>query len=193
MTRFPIAAAGILALTPASAPAAGTDNLYRGPGWPAVASDRRASQVGDLLTVLIHQSAESVNTAQSSAGRSTNIGGSIAAGSLNETGELSLGSSHRGGGELRRSERIAAQITVAVQQVLPNGDLVVAGGQWMRINGNRTHIGIRGRVRPDDISSHNTVISLRVADAAINYDGRGFVSRSAQPGLISRIFSFLGF
>lgn len=175
-----------------TAAAQGTD-LYQGTSWPSLASDRRATEVGDVLTILVHQDAESINSAQSSAGRTTSIGGGLSAGSVSESGEISLGSSHRGGGELRRRERMAAQLTVTVQQVLPNGDLLVAGSQWLQVNGNRTNIGVRGRVRPADISSQNTIVSVRVADAMINFDGRGFVSRSAKPGLISRIFSFLGF
>jgi flagellar L-ring protein precursor FlgH len=168
------------------------EDLYHGSAWPSLAADRRASEVGDALTILIQQSAESVNSAQSSAGRTTSLGGGLSAGPISESGELSLGSRHRGGGELRRSERIAAQLTVTVVEVRPNGDLVVAGNQWLTVNGNRTNIGVRGRVRPADISSQNTVLSVRVADAMINYDGQGFVSRSAKPSLLSRIFGFLG-
>jgi flagellar L-ring protein precursor FlgH len=47
-------------------------------------------------------------------------------------------------------------------------------------------------VRSADIRADNTILSNRIADAQIDYDGRGFVSRSAKPGLINRIFSFLG-
>ena len=50
----------------------------------------------------------------------------------------------------------------------------------------------RGRIRPQDISPENAISSFRIADAQINYDGKGFVSRSAKPGLINRILSFLG-
>jgi len=53
-------------------------------------------------------------------------------------------------------------------------------------------IGVRGRIRPYDISAENAVLSSRIADAQIDYDGKGFVSRSAKPGLLNRIFSFLG-
>ena len=51
---------------------------------------------------------------------------------------------------------------------------------------------MRGRIRPADITSDNSVLSSRIADAQINYDGKGFVSRSAKPGVINRVFSFLG-
>jgi flagellar L-ring protein precursor FlgH len=168
------------------------EDLYKGTGWSALSADRKASERGDLLTVVIFQSVEAANSAQNSSSKDTQIGGSIRGGSFSEEGSLELGGSYRGRGEVRRSEKLVAQITVAVEDVLPNGDLVVAGEQTMRINGETTNVGIRGRVRPHDVDSDNRVLSSRIADAQIRYDGRGFVSRSAKPGLINRIFGFLG-
>jgi flagellar L-ring protein precursor FlgH len=168
------------------------DDLYRRDGWAAMSTDRRATSVGDALTVLIFQASESVNSAQTSTRRGTDLGGGVRAGSLNENAELSFGGGFTGRGETRRSERFAAQITVTVREVLPNGDLVVGGEQLLLVNGERTRIGVRGRVRAADISAENVVPSSRIADAQIDYGGRGFVSRSARPGLINRIFRFLG-
>ncbi|MGQ0661095.1 flagellar basal body L-ring protein FlgH, partial [Sphingosinicella sp.] len=122
----------------------------------------------------------------------TNVGGGLRAGPIDESGELRFGGSYSGRGEVRRSERFVAQITATVNSVLPNGDLVVTGEQVMRINGETSRIGVRGRIRSADIRADNSVLSSRIADAQINYDGRGFVSRSARPGVINRIFSFLG-
>jgi flagellar L-ring protein precursor FlgH len=62
----------------------------------------------------------------------------------------------------------------------------------MNVNGEETTIRVRGRVRPADISRGNQVLSTRIADAQIDYDGRGFVSRNARPGLVHRLFSLLG-
>jgi flagellar L-ring protein precursor FlgH len=87
---------------------------------------------------------------------------------------------------------MVAQISVRVDQVYPNGDLGISGAQALNISGERTNIRIRGRVRPTDISGNNTVPSARIAEAVIDYDGTGFVSRSARPGLVQRIFRFLG-
>jgi len=172
--------------------AARAQNLYSGSNWSAMAADRRASSVGDLLTVVIFQQAESSDTQQNTSHKATNVGGSISGGPISETGALSFGGGFTGQGGVTRTEKFVAQITVAVQQVLPNGDLIVTGEQSLNINGERTRIGVRGRVRNADIASDNSVASNRIADAQIDYDGRGFVSRSAKPGLINRIFSFLG-
>lgn len=179
-------------LTLLAAPSARAENLYGGSSWAAMSTDRRAAAAGDALTVVIYQQAEAVNSAQNSSRRSSSIGGGLSAGSFDERADLELGGSYSGRGEVRRSERLVTQMTVIVQSVLPNGDFVVLGEQWMRINGERTRIAVRGRVRPADISSDNRILSSRIAEAQIDYDGRGFVSRSARPGLINRIFSFLG-
>jgi flagellar L-ring protein precursor FlgH len=168
------------------------DDLYQGESWASISADHKAMAVGDALTVLVYQEAEASKLAQNSSRKKTDVGGSISVGSIDESADLDFGGGYSGRGEVRRSQRLVAQITVSVEDRLPNGDLVVSGEQWLRVNGETTRIGVRGRVRRADISSHNTILSSRIAQAEINYDGRGFVSRSANPGVINRIFSFLG-
>lgn len=168
------------------------DNLYRDPNWSSMAADRRASAIGDILTVNIVQAAEATDTAQNSSRKSTDLSGSIAIANIQEGGDLKFGGGYSGRGEVRRSQRFVTQMSVTIRDMLPNGDLVIEGEQWLRINGERTRVAVRGRVRTADIAVDNSVLSGRIADAQIDYDGKGFVSRSAKPGLISRIFGFLG-
>ena len=87
---------------------------------------------------------------------------------------------------------MVAQIGVVVDAVLPNGDLRVSGEQVLKINGETTRIKLRGRVRPGDIGRDNAVVSNRLADVTIDYDGSGFLARSARPGILGQIFSMLG-
>lgn len=185
--------AGAAMLLPAAAQA---ENLYRGSNWASLSGDRKASQPGDILTVIIFQAAEATNSAQNSSRKKTDVGGSfgttIGSGSIDENASLEFGGGFTGRGEVRRSEKLVTQISLTVREVLSNGDLLVEGEQWMRINGETSRIGVRGRVRPADISSENAVLSSRIGDARISYDGRGFVTRSAKPGIVNRIFSFLG-
>ncbi|HEX4695804.1 flagellar basal body L-ring protein FlgH [Sphingomonas sp.] len=171
---------------------AAADDLYKRNNWSAMSADRRASAVGDLLTVVVYENSESSNTAKSDSSRSTKIGGSVSGGSLNESGNLQIGGGYTGGGGVSRSDKLVAQITVRIVGVLANGDMLVSGQQTMKINGESTLIGIEGRVRADDITGDNRILSSRVADAKIIYDGKGFVARSAKPGLIARVFRFLG-
>lgn len=188
----------VLALLTASAvvllgtPAIGAD-LYSGQGWPALATDRAARQVGDVLTVVVYESSAASNSASSSSVRSMSVGGHVTAGSsVDESAGLSLdgGSSHAG--STGRSGGIVAQITVTIEDILLNGDYRVSGEQTLNINDERTHIRIKGRVRVADISGDNIVLSNRLADAVIDYDGEGFVSASARPGVVTRILTWLG-
>ncbi len=179
-----------------SAAATQAEDLYRGSNWASLSGDRKASQPGDILTVVIFQAAEATNSAQNSSRKKTDVGGSfgttLGSGSIDEKASLEFGGGFTGRGEVRRSEKLVTQISLTVREVLPNGDLLVEGEQWMRINGETSRIGVRGRVRPADISPENAVLSSRIGDARISYDGRGFVTRSAKPGVVNRIFSFLG-
>lgn len=170
----------------------GGEDLYKPGNWPAMATDRRASVAGDVLTVVIYQSAESSNVLQNGSRRATDVSGSLQAGPVNEQGALNFGGGYSGRGELRRTERFVTQLSVNVEQVLPNGDLIVVGRQRMFVNGENTVIGLRGRVRPADIAADNSIVSTRIADAQIDYDGKGFVSRSAKPSVLNRFFGLLG-
>jgi len=171
---------------------ASAEDIYRPSSWSSMSTDDKASNVGDSLTVLIFQQAESSNSTQKNSRKKTDAGGSFKAEKIDESASLDFGGGYSGRGEIKRSERFVAQLSVTVTEVLPNGDFIVSGEQRMRINGETTNIGVRGRIRRADITAENAVLSSRIADAQISYDGRGFVSRSAKPGLVNRIFSFLG-
>ncbi len=176
----------------APATAAMSDNLYKGPAFAAMASDRRASQIGDSIVIIVTHNAEARNSAARS--QSSNAGLTAAAngGNVSESVDLSFARDGAGRGEVRRSERIATQISVVVTEILPNGELKVAGEQFVDVNGEATLISVSGQVRPDDIQSDNRVISSRLANARIGYNGQTFGQRSKRPRFISRIFSRLG-
>jgi flagellar L-ring protein precursor FlgH len=181
----------ICAVIAAIAPA-WADDLFSDPHWAGIASDQSAREEGDLLTVIVIQNAEARNAAQNTARTRRSFDGSISGGALAEDGQLSLEGAYAGQGEVRRSESFITQISVVIEEVLPNGDYRIAGQQNMHVNGERTIVRLRGRVRPIDITGGNEVLSTRIAEAEISYDGRGFVSRNARPNLIHRILSLLG-
>lgn len=185
--RLVLLCAYLVLAAPASA-----EDLYAGPAFASLTADRRAEQVGDIITVVIYQNAEARNRAQNVSRQGRNFDGSITAGELNESAALSLDGGYRGEGEVRRSESFITQISVSIEEILPNGDFRVGGEQSMSINGEHTMVAIRGRVRPADISTDNRILSTQVADAEIRYDGQGFVSRNAQPNLVHRLLSLLG-
>jgi len=168
------------------------DQLYDRERSANLVTDNRPQNVGDIVTVVIFESASATNRVGTRSGKDTSLNGNLGVGGINESLSFGLGSSYRGIGETERSDRFAASLAAQVIEILPNGDFIIEGRQNMLVNGEKRDIEIRGRIRPIDISSDNTIISSRLANAQINYDGEGFATRSAKPGLLNRIFSFLG-
>lgn len=187
-----------LPLLAALAVPAAADDIYRGGNWPALAADRKASQPGDLITILVMANNTASNTVTQGSRKNTAISGDVSGGKgtasndFAHSGSLGFGGQYSGQGTNTRADRMAAQLSATVTQILPNGDLVVSGWQTLAISGERTNIRVEGRVRPQDIDTNNAVPSSRLAEARIEYDGKGYTSRSAKPGVITRIFNLLG-
>ncbi len=169
---------------------AGAEDLYSPGAWPAMTSDRTARAVGDSLTVVIFESSSAANSIQGGTERSGSLSGAVSGGELQERGDLQLRGESERRSQSGRSGKLVAQISVTVQEVLPNGDFRVAGEQTININGKRTLIKVRGQVRPADIGSGNVVLSSRLANAEIDYDGRRFSGRKAA-AIVARSISRL--
>lgn len=173
------------------------ENLYQQGQFQSLVGDYRATRPGETLTILIYEDAKASASAGTSTDKSadTGLGGkaSIA------TGVLGVGSAgwemsegFQGSGRIQRTGNLVAQMSVTVQSVDANGELLVKGEQLIEVNGEKQQIRIEGRVRPRDIGSNNTVISSRLADAKISYIGDGILANGQRPGFLTRILSWLG-
>jgi flagellar L-ring protein precursor FlgH len=79
------------------------------------------------------------------------------------------------------------QVTVTVQDVLPSGDLVIAGTRVRDLDGDLQTIQISGIVRPSDIAFDNTVSSAKVANFKVSYSGKGPANQYTKPGWLARL------
>jgi flagellar L-ring protein precursor FlgH len=171
--------------------AASANSLWR-VGARAFFADQRAQRVGDILTVeiSIDDSAKTNNT--TSAGRTSASNGGIphllglesSLGKILPNGfdpanmvSTNTKTSNAGAGSIDRSEKISLTIAAVVTAVLPNGNLVIQGTQEVRTNAELRQLTVAGIVRPEDISSTNTIKHTQIAEARINYGGRGDISR----------------
>ena len=93
-------------------------------------------------------------------------------------------SSHDFGGQgsTSKSGRLSATLPVRVKDIMPNGDLYVEGTNVVMVANEEHHLYVSGIVRRVDIKANNTVLSSRIADAEIEYIGRGDVSDQQRPG-----------
>jgi flagellar L-ring protein precursor FlgH len=94
---------------------------------------------------------------------------------------------HDGSGAINNSETIVAQVAVKVMEVLPNHNLVIEGKRETSFSGERQTIVLHGIVRPEDVSSADTVMSYNVADATIQMVGKGTVTDMQRKGWFTRI------
>ncbi len=181
------------------------NSLWR-PGSRAFLKDQRASEVGDILTVVINIADDASITASTNRSRTAGedssatslLGyeGSLAAILPEAVNPLSLidldsNSSSTGTGSVARDEQINLRIAALVTQVLPNGNLVIAGRQEVRVNFEIRELLIAGMIRPEDITSANLISYDKVAEARISYGGRGQVSDVQQPRYGQQIYDIL--
>ncbi|MBP0446251.1 flagellar basal body L-ring protein FlgH [Roseomonas sp. SSH11] len=171
------------------------NSLWR-PGSRTFLRDQRAANTGDLITVLvsIKDAAALSNTTERSRDNSESMGMPRLLGldasyarflpngvDPSKLVEAASANSSTGAGRVQRNEAVTMRIAATVTQVLPNGNLVVAGRQQVRVNHEMRDLSIAGIIRPQDIASDNTVQHDRLAEARIAYGGRGTVSDVQQP------------
>jgi len=179
-----------------AATARGADLVSHG-NWSSLAGDRSARQVGDVLTVVVLENSSATDSAENSASKTSSFQGQFTAGNpatgggVNAAASLGIAHASDNQGATARAGQMVAEISVVVDSVFPNGDLHVMGAQALKINGEKTNIRVDGRVRVADITAGNAILSSNLADAHIEYDGEGFVSKSSEPGLLTRLFNWL--
>lgn len=200
MTTVRIFVTGGLALvlfTTAGAPCRAADDAHSmldATTYRSLVAEHKASRVGDVLTVVVHEAATASSSADLRAQRSFDVSAQVGSSdSSPHEGSIGTQSESDGVGRTQRSGRLLAQISVRVTEVKPNGDLIVAGQQSLRINGEEQLITLSGVARPYDVGYDNTITSSRIADARIQFHGKGFVANQSKPGWLARLFDLLGF
>lgn len=161
-----------------------------------VARDLRASQVNDIVTIVVADRASAVSRGGTSTGRKSSAQASISSlfGVLPETSALAnlaeLGGSRKldGQGETSRETSFKTTISARVTHVLPNGFLVVEGVKNVWINSERQEVTVRGVVRWSDVGSANQVLSDRLANLEVHVNGKGVVGDAIRrPNFLYRL------
>lgn len=181
------------------------NSLWR-PGSRAFLKDQRASNVGDILTVIIEiQDNAAINnsttrsrTAAESSSASALLGyeqslGAILPEAVDPTNliDLDSDSTTAGAGAVNRNESINLRVAALVTQVLPNGNLVLAGRQEVRVNYEKRELQVAGIIRPEDITSTNTIDYDQIAEARIAYGGEGHITDLQQPRYGQQVFDII--
>ncbi len=181
----------------AAAPAATPGSIWMaGSRLADSARDVRASQVDDVLTIVVAEQASAVTTGNTKTQRSSSTKNSLAAlagitkstGPLANLANLSGDTQLNGQGTTSRSTTLSTTLTARIIHVLPNGGLVVEASKDIQINSERQLITVRGVVRPADIDPTNSVQSNRLAELELRVNGKGVVGDAIKrPFILYRI------
>ncbi len=160
------------------------------------ARDVRASQVYDLVTIVVLDNSTATSTGATNTQRQSTLAASItslvgpksATGALANLAKSSNNTQLQGQGTTSRGTTLSTTVTAEVTAVLPNGNLVVKGQKDITVNGEKQVITIQGIVRPEDLSPTNSVPSNNVAKMQILVNGKGVVNDAVKrPNILYRL------
>ncbi len=186
---------------------AGGQPVSEGSAWPdgsrGLFADFRATRVGDLVTIRVDESPNAEGDAGTSLDRSVSREAGV--GSLyglveamrraypdmdpEELLALTSEQTFEGNGQTSRGSRLRAAIAVRVEQVMPNGDLYLAGTKILMINDEELHLYVSGVIRPEDIEQDNSVRSSLIADGQVEFSGRGALTDNQRQGWLTSILN----
>ena len=156
-------------------------------------ADKKARDVGDILTIIIDESTTQTATKSRSNSKSgsTTLGAGTGIFHFLAAASASGSDSFEADGSARDTNSFEGQITVTVVEVLPNDNMIVEGTQSIWQNRDEHKITLRGIVRRADVTAANTIPSTKVADATLKFDGKGPLNAKQRQGILTQIFNFL--
>jgi len=170
--------------------------------------DDTACEVGDVITILVQERSVIENDSSRNMGKTTSRKGSTT-GTLDLANliqqsvghhifdfpklnmDLSSETKFAGDTDFESDRSVQDKITVTIEDVLPNGNLVVFGKRQREVEGDTQVVQISGIVRPSDIAFDNTVDSDRIANFRLVYKGRGQEVKFTRPGWLGRLLNWL--
>jgi len=169
-------------------------------------ADSRARRVGDIVVVKLVENTKAQNKAETNADKDTSnnygvnalfgrsksgfiplvgIGPQARVGTpaLNTTSVSDLEAT----GTTKRENYVTSSMAARVTRVLPGGLLQIEGAREIRVNEETEYMVVRGMIRAKDVDADNTIYSTQIADATIEYYGRGVLADKQKPGWFTRL------
>ncbi len=166
-------------------------SLWPGQNGPNMLfADNKALRVGDIVTVYLVESVKALNTTTNTTTSRTQNSIGISTGGTSPATNIALGGGedYRGTGSSGRNDALTATISVMVMEVFTNGNMKIEGRRKMKINNEDQFIHITGVVRQEDINFDNSIMSTKIANSEIQYDGVGDLDNSNNGGWATSLF-----
>jgi flagellar L-ring protein precursor FlgH len=173
-------------------------------------ADARALHVNDVVVVRVEENADARRTTDMDIARDAANDANIAAflsvfndkkpsSKLKTWGDIVKGvdlnttasTSFKNAGSTGRSEKLSATVPALVRQELPNGNLFIEGHRVVLVNSEEHHFYVSGVIRRFDIDGENSIKSSMIADAEIEFTGRGILSDNQRQGVVQRYFGWI--
>jgi flagellar L-ring protein FlgH len=196
--------AGMLVVSLAGSALGGSIYAKRDANARGMYTDDVARQVGDVLTIIISEASKVDNKSNRDLKKTTNrksdFNGDVGITTPNHnilpripgfTMDESSTQQTNGQADFKDERSIADRMTVVVQDIQPNGNLVVIGSRSREVVGDTQTIQISGVVRPSDITYDNTVKSEQVADFQLVTTTKGISEPYRNPGWFGKILDIL--
>lgn len=182
-----------------------SNSLWQG-GRTTFFKDQRASDIGDIITVLIDiedeatmdNETERSRTSSETSGMNSLFGmeqalDRILPEAVDNTSLADFGadSTHSGSGSTEREDEIKLRMAALITQLLPNGNMVISGKQEVRVNFEKRILQIQGVIRPEDITVNNTISYDQIAEARIVYGGEGQITDMQQPRYGQQLYDII--
>jgi flagellar L-ring protein precursor FlgH len=172
---------------------------------PGFLQDTRAVRTGDIVMINIDEQANATGDAATKLSKDSSKSAGVTAllglvpalkklsPNLDPTNLLQLmsQSDFSGSGQTSRNGQLSGFVAVRVRRQMPNGDLYVEGTKVVMINNEEYHLYVSGVIRPADVAQDNSVPSSKVADAEIEFTGRGDMADAVDRGWLTKLLDWL--
>lgn len=157
-------------------------------------SDSTARFVGDILTIVVSETTRASTEANTDMSQQEQMDSGAGTGILGKFFEqfgIKSSDQYSTAGSTDKRDTLITTISAEVVEVLPNGNLYIEARRSIVINEETQMVVLSGIVRGRDISGENTIASNKIANAQINYTGRGPIARRQRPGILNKVFNWI--
>jgi len=161
--------------------------------------DKKALRNGDIITVVLTENTRATKNADTELSKDTGVSTTapvlfgntpnVGGGTTNLGLSLNSSNAFKAETDSKQSNLLQGTISVTVQKVFANGNLLIKGEKWISLNQGNEFIRVSGLIRPEDINKDNQVESTKVANARIYYGGTGPLAEVNEEGWLSRFFN----
>jgi flagellar L-ring protein FlgH len=177
-------------------------------GPSSICSDPIARSVGDLVTIVVDLENDTTKVQDTKTNKTTSVTGQINTlvyppdgtnhgwswyTAKGQTPQVNWNSAqtYDGGGTIANTEATSTTIQARVISVAPNGVLRIEATRLSKAGEEDTSMILTGLVRPEDLSTANSVSSSRVSDLEILQKGKGTLTNNQRKGWLTKFYEFV--